>query len=180
MTRCAGVNSLSVCLTGVYPPHGVDAIIGPRGVGQHRHTGQGSRHSGERPLPAVLPSAVGRGVGPTGPTLGGCGGWRPRLGFPPNRRLPGPPADVAWRLPCSAELVKGVGATMPKGLRITPKGLTAEGDRVAVEAESYGETASGKIYNNLYHFLFEVRDGKIQAVREYLDTLHTKDVFVDQ
>jgi ketosteroid isomerase-like protein len=79
-----------------------------------------------------------------------------------------------------AELVKEVGASLPKGLRITPKGLTAEGDRVAVEAESYGETASGKIYNNLYHFLFEVRDGKIQAVREYLDTLHTKDVFVDQ
>jgi hypothetical protein len=51
---------------------------------------------------------------------------------------------------------------------MTPKGITAEGDRVAVEAESYGETASGKIYNNLYHFLFEVRGGKIQAVREYL------------
>jgi uncharacterized protein len=78
------------------------------------------------------------------------------------------------------ELLKGLGAAMPKGLRLTPKGLTAEGDRVAVEAESYGETASGKIYNNLYHFLFEVRDGKIQAVREYLDTLHAKEVLVDE
>jgi uncharacterized protein len=78
------------------------------------------------------------------------------------------------------ELLKGLGAAMPKGLRLTPKGLTAEGDRVAVEAESYGETASGMIYNNLYHFLFEVRDGKIQAVREYLDTLHAKEVLVDE
>jgi ketosteroid isomerase-like protein len=77
------------------------------------------------------------------------------------------------------ELLHGLGAAMPKGLRVTPKGLTAEGERVAVEAESYGETATGKIYNNLYHFLFEVRDGKIQAVREYLDTMHAKEVLVD-
>jgi uncharacterized protein len=79
-----------------------------------------------------------------------------------------------------AELLNGIGAAMPKGLRVTPKGLTAEGDRVAVEAESYGETATGKVYSNLYHFLFEVRDGKIQAVREYLDTMHAKEVLVDQ
>ena len=78
-----------------------------------------------------------------------------------------------------AELVNGIGAAMPKGLRVTLKGLTAEGERVAVEAESYGETATGKIYNNLYHFLFEVRGGKIQAVREYLDTMHAKAVLVD-
>ena len=79
-----------------------------------------------------------------------------------------------------AELVQGIGAAMPKGLRVTPKGLTVEGDRVAVEAESYGETATGKIYNNLYPFLFEVRDSKIQAVREYFDTMHAKEVLVDQ
>lgn len=79
-----------------------------------------------------------------------------------------------------AELLNGIGEAMPKGFRVTPKGLTAEGDRVAAEAESYGEKATGKIYNNLYHFLFEVRDGKIQAVREYLDTMHAKEVLVDQ
>jgi len=77
-------------------------------------------------------------------------------------------------------LVQGIGAAMPKGLRVTPKGITAEGDRVAVEAESSGETASGKIDNNLYHFLCAVRGGKIQAVREYLDTMHAKEVLVDQ
>lgn len=77
------------------------------------------------------------------------------------------------------ELLQGIGAAMPKGLRVTPTGLTAEGDRVAVEAESYGETTTGKIYNNRYHFLVEIRDDKIQAVREYLDTLHAKEVLVD-
>ena len=76
------------------------------------------------------------------------------------------------------ELFKGIGTVMPKGLKITPKGITAEGDRVAVEAESYGEHANGKVYNNRYHFLIEVRGGKIEAVREYLDTIHAQDVLV--
>jgi ketosteroid isomerase-like protein len=76
------------------------------------------------------------------------------------------------------ELLKGIGAAMPKGLRLTPKGITAEGNRVAVEAESYGEHANGKVYNNQYHFLIEVQNGKIQAVREYLDTIHAQDVLV--
>ena len=40
-----------------------------------------------------------------------------------------------------AELLQGIGTAMPKGLRVTPKGLTAEGDRVAAEAESYGLTS---------------------------------------
>jgi ketosteroid isomerase-like protein len=78
------------------------------------------------------------------------------------------------------ELLQGLGTAMPKGLRLTSKGLTAEGNRVAAEAESYGETTTGKIYNNLYHFLFEVRDGKIQAVREYLDTMHADEVLVEK
>ena len=77
-----------------------------------------------------------------------------------------------------AELLKGIGAAMPKGMRVTPKALTAEGNRVAVEAESYGEHANGKVYNNQYHFLIEVQNGKIQAVREYLDTIHAKDVLL--
>ena len=35
---------------------------------------------------------------------------------------------------------------------------------------------NGRTYNNEYHFLIEIRDGKIAAVREYLDTMHTADV----
>ena len=76
------------------------------------------------------------------------------------------------------ELVKGIGAAMPNGLKITPKGVIAEGDRVAVEAESYGELANGKVYNNQYHFMIELSDGKITAVREYLDTIHAKETLV--
>lgn len=58
------------------------------------------------------------------------------------------------------------------GLKMTVKGLIAEGDKVAVEVESYGELRNGRIYNQEYHILVTVLDGKISAVREYLDTQH--------
>jgi ketosteroid isomerase-like protein len=64
----------------------------------------------------------------------------------------------------------------PEGLRITIKGMTAEDDRVAIEAESYGRHKSGRIYSNVYHFLMRVRDGKIAEWREYMDTMHANDV----
>ncbi len=65
----------------------------------------------------------------------------------------------------------------PKGLRVTPKGLTAEADRVSVEAESYAEFTNGRTYQNIYHFMMVVRDGKFSAIREYLDTEHVTATF---
>jgi len=49
---------------------------------------------------------------------------------------------------------------------------------VAVEAESYAELHNGRLYRNSYHFLFELEDGKIKLIREYLDTQHVIDTFV--
>lgn len=50
--------------------------------------------------------------------------------------------------------------------------ITAEDDRVAVTAESRGDHKSGKTYNNNYHFLMFLKDGKITRVKEYFDTEH--------
>jgi uncharacterized protein len=58
----------------------------------------------------------------------------------------------------------------PTGIEFTIHGITAQGERVAVEAESRGMHASGKFYDNLYHFLFEFRDGRIVRLKEYMDT----------
>ncbi len=41
----------------------------------------------------------------------------------------------------------------PQGIHFEIKEITAEGDRVAVEAESFATHVSGKYYNNKYHFL---------------------------
>ncbi len=71
---------------------------------------------------------------------------------------------------------RGVLTVFPDGLRFTIHAMTAEGDRVAIEAESYGRHVSGKLYNNKYHFLLRARDGKIVEWREYMDTMHASDV----
>jgi len=63
------------------------------------------------------------------------------------------------------------------GLRMTVRSVTAEGDRVALEVESYGELKNGRVYNQQYHAVIVMRDGKISAVREYLDTQHVFDVW---
>lgn len=73
-------------------------------------------------------------------------------------------------------LLAGVLDTCKAPIKITAKHFTAQGERVAVEAESYTETNEGRVYNNLYHFLFIVKDGKIDQVKEYLDTMHTNAV----
>jgi uncharacterized protein (TIGR02246 family) len=75
-----------------------------------------------------------------------------------------------------AEASRGVLTVFPEGLKLTIKAMTAEGDRVAIEAESYGRHRSGKTYANQYHFLMRVRDGKILEWREYMDTMHANEV----
>jgi ketosteroid isomerase-like protein len=64
---------------------------------------------------------------------------------------------------------------LPHGLEITTGTITAEDDRVAIEAESKATLVNGRLYHNRYHFLFVLRDGSIVAVKEYLDTLHAKE-----
>jgi uncharacterized protein len=78
-----------------------------------------------------------------------------------------------------AAMVGAIGAAMPTGVQVSITGVTAEDDRVAVEAEERGRSAAGKAYHNQFHYLFEVRDGRIHAVREYLDTMHADEVLVD-
>lgn len=76
------------------------------------------------------------------------------------------------------EGMKMIDGMFPDGIRFTITGMTAEGDRVAVEAFSEGLHVSGKPYRNEYHFLMVVRDGRIVRFKEYMDTLHAKEVLL--
>ena len=80
------------------------------------------------------------------------------------------------------QIVSGAAAVLgafPKGLTFTIHHMTAEGERVAVEAESFGEHVSGKTYNNFYHFLFEFRNAKLLKLKEYMDTELVTDILCD-
>ena len=74
-----------------------------------------------------------------------------------------------------AQYLQVVGAIkkgFPKGLKLNIVSMIAEGNTVAAEVESEGDHYSGKKYENKYHFLIKIENGKIIEVKEYMDTLH--------
>ena len=95
---------------------------------------------------------------------------------------------VTGSLPFSGTQDKqGALASMPAVLDLFPDGLTfmidaltAEGDRVAIEAHSAGKTFRGDQYAQEYHFLMRARDGKIVEWKEYMDTEHARKVLVGE
>lgn len=70
----------------------------------------------------------------------------------------------------------GIYQVFPDGIAFTVDGMTAEGDRVAVEARSVGRHVSGRIYRNQYHFLFTFSGDKISCLKEYMDTEQVTEV----
>jgi uncharacterized protein len=101
--------------------------------------------------------------------------------------------DATWCIPGKKELTPTAGIytkerigrlfrrmidNLSTGLRMTVLSSIAEGDRVALEVISSGDLKNGRLYRQEYHFLMEFRDGKISAVREYLDTQHAHEVWI--
>jgi len=75
-----------------------------------------------------------------------------------------------------ADAAGGIYQVFPQGIRFTIKAMTAEGERVAVEAESEGRHVSGQLYTNQYHFLLRFREGKLVEFKEYMDTERVTDI----
>lgn len=59
---------------------------------------------------------------------------------------------------------------IPTGMRYTFHSVTAEGDRVVVEAVGDAVTHDGRPYCNQYCFVCKVKDGKVIEVNEYFCT----------
>jgi ketosteroid isomerase-like protein len=64
----------------------------------------------------------------------------------------------------------------PEGLKFTTERVVAEGDWVCLEMRSSGKHVSGRDYANHYTYWFEIKDGKVTQLKEWLDTLHGNDV----
>lgn len=67
-------------------------------------------------------------------------------------------------------LAKGISKVTKAGIAFDFLNLTAEDDRVAVEAKGRSTLLDGTAYDNQYHFLIFFRDDKICRMHEYLDT----------
>jgi ketosteroid isomerase-like protein len=70
------------------------------------------------------------------------------------------------------QVVASIQTGFPDGLSLRITSMIAEGNKVAAEVESDGQHANGKRYQNEYHFLITIEDGKMVEVKEYMDTLH--------
>lgn len=58
------------------------------------------------------------------------------------------------------------------------RNIFADGNTVIVEERMQAKLANGKLYDNDYCFFFELEDGRIRRVREYMDTQRAKDIIL--
>jgi ketosteroid isomerase-like protein len=68
------------------------------------------------------------------------------------------------------DFAQGILSAFPEGIKFNITGITAENERVAVEVSGEAIHASGEDYNNEYHFLLKIKNGKILELKEYMDT----------
>jgi SnoaL-like domain len=64
----------------------------------------------------------------------------------------------------------------PGSISLEVTAMIAEDDQVVLQWTSRARTLDGDPYENGCLGIFTVRDGKIRAVREYMDTLYAHDV----
>lgn len=70
------------------------------------------------------------------------------------------------------------GGVIKEGSKFTEeRTMICEGDRVSSEWAGGFQTVTGFDYKNRYHVAFELKDGKIIAIREYNDTQYLKEAF---
>jgi uncharacterized protein len=89
--------------------------------------------------------------------------WSPDLGFKDKTQM--------------KALIASLEPLMPHMPDMTIVGATCEGDRVALEVSGKCELANGRRYDNEYHFLLFVRNGRVRLVKEYTDTKLAHDAF---
>jgi len=67
--------------------------------------------------------------------------------------------------------VKLLQSLFQDGLRYSVDSLTAEEDRVAAEVQGRGRLKNGVDYQNIYVFIFRIRNGRIASVAEHTNPL---------
>ncbi|MEE4107811.1 MAG: nuclear transport factor 2 family protein [Halieaceae bacterium] len=68
------------------------------------------------------------------------------------------------------DLIGPLFAELEAGIQSEVEALIADGDRAVLLSRGTARTRDGKAYNNVYAQVFTVVNGRIVAVREYMDT----------
>jgi uncharacterized protein len=69
-----------------------------------------------------------------------------------------------------SELIGLLAKVTVDGIALEFEAMTEEDGRVSIEMTGRSELVSGGSYNNVYHLLAHVRDGKLWLLKEYIDT----------
>jgi len=86
-------------------------------------------------------------------------------------------AGKARTQPEMAEMVAQLKDVFAGPLTMEILNITAEEDRVAVEAQSSADLTNGRHYRNSYVFLFFLENGKVTRIREHADTFRAAKAF---
>lgn len=68
----------------------------------------------------------------------------------------------------------------PGTLQLHPLHMMVDGDHVVAEVHAVGTSAAGIAYDTQYCMIFQVCEGRIHAVREYMDTSYAESVLCPQ
>ncbi|MDT0306217.1 nuclear transport factor 2 family protein [Streptomyces sp. DSM 44917] len=82
----------------------------------------------------------------------------------------GAPSHMVGREAIVRFLAEDFRRLFARDVTVTFRGFHADGERVVVEETMTATLADGGQYANDYCFVFELRDGLIHRVREYMDT----------
>jgi ketosteroid isomerase-like protein len=74
-------------------------------------------------------------------------------------------------------LFGGSADSLPDGSSVDVHEVHSDGDVVIVEHSGHNLLPDGRTYDNNYCWVFRYRDGRIQEVREYMDTQLVSDTF---
>jgi ketosteroid isomerase-like protein len=93
--------------------------------------------------------------------------------------------DMRWWIPGTGYidrdrfliLMERVKSILKTPVKVEIRHVTAEENRVAVEFDGHAELENGQSYDNTYHFLYLLRDGKILEQREHADSAYAKTIF---
>lgn len=62
-------------------------------------------------------------------------------------------------------------------MKFTIRGITEDGERIAVEVDGRAELNNDRVYINHYHFLFIARNGLLHKVKEFTDSAPAVEAF---
>lgn len=68
------------------------------------------------------------------------------------------------------DLLKPLESMLIEPSKVFAENIVAQGHYVVVEARRQATLRNGKSYNNKYCWVCNINDGKVQEVREYMDT----------